>query len=95
MASERLRQIKNDFPVLSVQPGGKLRDQVVSPGNKELVMNDLGHYLFQKTDCAIRRKVGHRIIVSCFGQPNMIYEFFINIQDQKIQLMSSRLDNYL
>ena len=27
MAWERLRQIKADFPVLSVQPGGELRDQ--------------------------------------------------------------------
>ena len=30
IARERLRQIKSDFPVLSVQPGGELRDQVVS-----------------------------------------------------------------
>ena len=29
MARERLRQIKADFPVLSVQPGGELRDQAV------------------------------------------------------------------
>ena len=50
-----------------------------SPSNREFVMNDLGHYLFQKTDCAIRGKVGRRIIVSCFGQRNMIYKFFINI----------------
>ena len=35
-------------------------------------MNDLGHYLFQKTDYAIRRKVGLRVIVSYFGQRNMI-----------------------
>ena len=53
-----------------------------SPSNREFVMNDLGHYLFQKTDYVIRRKVGHRIIVSCFGQRNMIYKFFINISDK-------------
>ena len=53
----------------------------VSTSNREFVMNDLGHYLFQKTDCAIRRKVGHGVIVSCFGQQNMIYKFFINIKD--------------
>ena len=29
MARERLRQIKADFPVLSIQPGGELRDQAV------------------------------------------------------------------
>ena len=29
MAWERLRQIKAHFPVLSVQPGGELRDQAV------------------------------------------------------------------
>ena len=46
-------------------------------------MNDLGHYLFQKTDCAIRRKVGHGVIVSCFEQRNMIYKFFINIKTKK------------
>ena len=28
MVRERLRQIKAEFPVLSVQPGGELRDQV-------------------------------------------------------------------
>ena len=39
-----------------------------SPSNREFVKNDLGHYLFQKTDCAIRRKDGHRVIVSCFAQ---------------------------
>ena len=50
-----------------------------SPSNREFVMNDLGHYLFQKTDCAIRRKVGHKVIMSCFGQQNMIYKFFNNI----------------
>ena len=33
--------------------------------------NLLWHHLFQKTDCAIRRMVGHRVIVSCFGQRNM------------------------
>ena len=49
------------------------------PSNREFIMNDLWHYLFQKTDCAIRRDVGHRVIVSCFGQRNMIYKFFINI----------------
>ena len=38
-----------------------------------------GDYVFQKMDCAIRRKVGHRVIVSCFGQRNMIYKFLINI----------------
>ena len=42
-------------------------------------MNDLGYYLFQKTDGVIRRKVGHGVIVACFGQGNMIYKFFINI----------------
>ena len=47
----------------------------------------LGHYLFQKTDCAIRRKVGHGVIMSCFGQRNMIYTFFININDKKIALL--------
>ena len=31
MARERLRQIKADFPVLSIQPGGELRDQAVGP----------------------------------------------------------------
>ena len=31
MAPERLRQIKADFPVLSIQPGGELRDQAVGP----------------------------------------------------------------
>ena len=31
MALERLRQIKADFSVFSVQPGGELRDQVVDP----------------------------------------------------------------
>ena len=41
--------------------------------------NLLGHYLLQKTGCTIRRKVGHRVIVSRFGQRNMIYTFFINI----------------
>ena len=41
--------------------------------------NLLRHYLFQKTVCAIRREVGHRVIVSCFGQRNMIYKFVINI----------------
>ena len=45
----------------------------------EATGNLLWHYLFQKTNCAIRRKVGHRVIVSCFGQRNMIYKFFINI----------------
>ena len=45
----------------------------------EATGNLLWHYLFQKTDCAIRRKVGHGVIVSCFGQQNMIYKFFINI----------------
>ena len=50
-----------------------------SPSNREFVMNDLGHYLFQKSDYAIRGKVDHRVIVSCFGQRNMIYKFFINI----------------
>ena len=50
-----------------------------SPSNRKFVMNDLGHYLFQKTDYAIRRKVGLRVIVSYFGQRNMIYTFFINI----------------
>ena len=48
--------------------------------------NLLWHYLFQKTDCAIRREVGHRVIESCFGQRNMIYKFVINIYDQKIAL---------
>ena len=52
---------------------------VFSPSNREFVMDDLGDYLFQKTDCAIRRKVGLRVIVSYFGQRNMIYKFFINI----------------
>ena len=47
------------------------------PSNREFVMNDLWHYLFQKTDCAIRREVGHRVIVS--WQRNMIYKFVINI----------------
>ena len=41
--------------------------------------NLLWHYLFQKTDSAIRREVGHRVIVSCFGQRNMIYKFVIKI----------------
>ena len=50
-----------------------------SPSNREFVMNDLGHYLFKKMDCAIRRKVGHGMIVSCFGQRNMIYKLFIKI----------------
>ena len=54
-------------------------DFLTSPSNREFVMNDLGHYLFQKTDCVIKRKIGHRVIVSCFGQRNMIYKFFINI----------------
>ena len=44
-------------------------------------MNDLGHHLFQKTDCAIKRMVGHRVSVSCFGQQKMIYKFFINIKE--------------
>ena len=52
---------------------------VIRPSNREFVMNDLWHYLFQKTDCAIRREVDHRVIVSCFGQRNMIYKFVINI----------------
>ena len=39
-------------------------------------MNDSGHHLFQETDCAIRRKVGHGVIVSCIGQRNMIYNKF-------------------
>ena len=56
-----------------------IAQDIISPSNREFVMNDLGHYLFQKTDCAIRRKVGHGVIVSCFGQRNMIYKFFINI----------------
>ena len=55
------------------------QDTTFSPSNREFLMHDLGHYLFQKTDCAIRRKVSHRVIVSCFGQRNMIYKFFINI----------------
>ena len=50
-----------------------------SPSNREFVMNDLGHYLFQETDDAIRIKVGHGVIVSYFGLRNMIYKFFINI----------------
>ena len=49
------------------------------PSNREFVMNDLWHYLFQKTDYPIRREVGHRVIVSCFGQRNLIYKFVINI----------------
>ena len=49
------------------------------PSNREFFVNDLWHYLFQKTDCAIRREVGHRVIVSCFRQRNMIYKFVINI----------------
>ena len=51
----------------------------IRPSNREFVMNDLWHYLFQKTDYATRREVGHRVIVSCFGQQNMIYKFVINI----------------
>ena len=31
MAWERLRKIKADFSVFSVQPGGELRDQAVGP----------------------------------------------------------------
>ena len=31
MTRERLRRIKVDFSVLSVQPGGELRDQAVGP----------------------------------------------------------------
>ena len=31
MACERLQQIKADFSMLSVQPGGELRDQAVGP----------------------------------------------------------------
>ena len=50
-----------------------------SSGLVQATENLLGHYLFQKTDCTIRRKVGHGVIVSCFGQRNMIYKFFINI----------------
>ena len=57
----------------------KVNLAVFIPSNRDFVMNDLGHYLFQKTDCTIRRKVGHRVIMSCFGQRNMIYKFFINI----------------
>ena len=49
--------------------------------------NLLGHYLFQKKDCAIRRKVDHRVIMSCFGHRNMVFKFFINIQVQKIALL--------
>ena len=66
-----------------------LEKKSVSPKKKEkkkryefslwVTGNLLWHYLFQKTDCAISRKVGHRVIVSCFGQRNMIYKFFINI----------------
>ena len=40
----------------------------------------------KSTDCAIRREVGHRVIVSCFEQRNMIYKFVINIYDKKIAL---------
>ena len=38
MAWERLRQIKADFPVPSVQPGGKLRNQAVGPSTGLLTM---------------------------------------------------------
>ena len=38
MARERLRQIKADFPVLSIQPGGELRDQAVGPSPCLLTM---------------------------------------------------------
>ena len=38
MALERLRQMKAEFPVLSVQPGGELRDQTVGPSPSLLTM---------------------------------------------------------
>ena len=38
MACERLRQIKADCPMLSVQPGGELQDQVVGPSPGLLTM---------------------------------------------------------
>ena len=38
IARERLRQIKADFPVLSVQPDGELRDQAVGPSPCLLTM---------------------------------------------------------
>ena len=38
MARERLRQVKADFPVLSIQPGGELRDQAVGPSPCLLTM---------------------------------------------------------
>ena len=38
MAWNRLRQIKSDFPVLSVQPGGELRDQALGPSPGLLTM---------------------------------------------------------
>ena len=31
MAQRRLRQVKADFTVLSIQPGGEVRDQTVCP----------------------------------------------------------------
>ena len=43
----------------------------------------LGHYLFQKRECAIRRKVGHGVIVSRFGQRNMIYTFLLTFKTKK------------
>ena len=33
-----MRQIKAEFPVLSVQPGGELRDQAVGPSSGLLTM---------------------------------------------------------
>ena len=38
MARERLRQVKSDFSVLSVEPGGELRDQAVGPSPCLLTM---------------------------------------------------------
>ena len=38
MARERLRQIKADFPVLSIQPGVEHRDQAVGPSPFLLTM---------------------------------------------------------
>ena len=38
IAEKRLRQIKADFPVLSVQPDGELRDEAVGPSPGLLTM---------------------------------------------------------
>ena len=69
----------------------------LSPSNRAFIMNDLWHYLFQKTDCAIRRKVGHRVIISVKKvsaidhSKNPLKEIVKNLFDAKLVPLSSIL----